>query len=144
VYRDDPDNEPPATMPHLTEAKRVLTWGAKYNRSDLLGLSLAIQAKAFGTELGDCDKQILTATADLLLKNPHLVEDELVRVLSGRGIAGLLAEGAAEARRMDKRLHAGIQKAIADIYNKGKTPKDKERIDWKSGRVKAEPELQDA
>src|ERR1035441_6081527 len=86
VFGDDPDNGLPPTMPHLTEAKRIVAWGRKYDRPELLGLSLSIQAQAFGTKLGDCDKQVLTVTADLLLKNPHLNEAELVRVLGTKGI----------------------------------------------------------
>ena len=141
VFRDDPDNEPAPTMPHLTEAKRILGWGLKYDRPELLGLTLSIQAQAFGTKLGDCDKQVLSVTADLLLKNPHLDEAELVRVLGTNGIPSLVARGQAEAAKLAKRAHAGTQKVIADDYNKAKT-KD-ERIDWRGQRLHgtAGPEL---
>jgi len=134
VFRDDPDNDPQPTMPHITEARRIHTWGAKCNRPDLLGLSLSIQAQAFGTNLGAVDKQILQATADLLLKNPNAVESELVRILSKQSITHWLAVGVGEAKKMDKRTHAGLQKVIADKYNETKAKAD--RIDWKATRVR--------
>lgn len=114
------DDDQPSTMPHLTEAKRIVTWGVKYKRPQLLVEALTIQAQAFGTKPGDVDKQILQATADLLRKNDNLNEDELARVMAAYGVTGLRAEAEALATRINKRMHGCIQIVLAEAYNKGK------------------------
>lgn len=118
-----PDDDQPATMPHVNEAKRIVTWGAKYKRPQLLVEALTIQAQAFGTKPGDVDKQILQATADLLRKNDNLNEEELARVMASSGITGLRAEAEALATRINKRMHGCIQIVLAEAYNKGKRGK---------------------
>ena len=118
VFPEDDDELP--TMPHLTEAKRIVAWGNKYKRPQLLTEALTIQANAYGTKPGDVDKQILQATADLLRKNDNLNEDELARVLATLTIQGLRAQAEALSDRINKRMHGCLQIALAEAYNKGK------------------------
>jgi len=117
------DDDKPSTMPHVNEAKRIVTWGNKYKRPQLLVEALTIQAQAFGTKPGDVDKQILQATADLLRKNDNLNEEELARVMALPGVTGLRAEAEALAARINKRMHGCIQIVLAEAYNKGKRGK---------------------
>jgi hypothetical protein len=124
VFTDDEDNEP-VTMPHLEVAKRIVRWGKKYSRPELLTEALNVQAQAFGQKVGDVDKQVLGATADLLRKNANLDDSgELVRVLSTLGLPGLRGQAEARASRYGKRMHGAIQLVIIEVYNKGKRGKD--------------------
>lgn len=122
VFPEDDDEL--ATMPHLTEAKRIVVWGNKYKRPQLLTEALTIQAQAYGTAVGSVDKQVLQATADLLRKNDNLVEDELARVLATLTIPGLRAQAEALSSRIGKRMHGCIQIVLAEAYNKGKRGRD--------------------
>jgi hypothetical protein len=123
VFSDDED-ERPVTMRHLEVAKRIVRWGWKYSRPELLAEALNIQAQAFGLEVGAVDRQVLGATADLLRKNDNLVEDELVRVLSTLGLPGLRGQAEAKASRIGKRMHGTIQLVVIEAYNKGKRGRD--------------------
>lgn len=126
VFADDDDNPP--TMPYVDVAKRVVRWGWKYKRPDLLTEALNVQAQAFGTDLGSVDKQVLGATADLLRKNPNLDDaGELVRVLSTLGLPGVRGQAEAMATKIGKRMHGAIQLVLVQAYNKNKRAKD-ERI----------------
>lgn len=122
-YRVFSDDDETPTMPHLEVAKRVVRWGRKYSRPDLLTEALTIQAQAFTIGVGLVDKQVLGATADLLRKNANLVEDELVRVMSTLGLPGLRGQAEAMAARIGKRLHGAIQLVLVEAYNKGKRGK---------------------
>ena len=122
VFSDDESR--PATMPYLAEAKRIVTWGMKYKRPQLLTEALNIQAEAFGTALGSIDRQILQATADLLRKNNSLSEEELARVMTTLGIPGLRAQAEALSSRISKRMHGCLQIVLAEAYNKGKRGRD--------------------
>jgi hypothetical protein len=118
VFPEDDDFDG-ARIP-LAEAKRIVTWGNKYKRPQLLTEALTIQAQAFGTKAGDVDKQILQSTADLMRKNADLNEDELARVMATLGITGLRAQAEALSARISKRMHGCIQIVLAEAYNKGK------------------------
>jgi hypothetical protein len=122
VFPEDDDQL--ATMPHLTEAKRIVVWGNKYKRPQLLTEALTIQAEAYGTHVGAVDKQVVQATADLLRKNDNLVEDELARVLATLTIPGLRAQAEALSGRIGKRMHGCIQIVLVEAYNKGKRGRD--------------------
>jgi len=117
VYADEPEDR---TLPQscITVAKRIVSWGRKYSRPDLLAEALNIQAQAYGTKLGDVDPQILAATADLLRKNSNLVEEEFAMVLSQLGQSGLLALGKVEGDKVGKRMHGGLQIVLCAAYNK--------------------------
>jgi hypothetical protein len=125
VFPEDTDEA--ATMPHLTEGKRIVTWGTRYKRPQLLTEALTVQAQAFGTQPGDVDKQILQATALLLRKNENLNEDELARVMAAIRITGIRAQAEALAARINKRVGGCIQIVLAEAYNKGKRGADKIR-----------------
>lgn len=126
VFPDDDDNPP--TMPYVDVAKRIVRWGHRYNRPELLTEALNVQAQAFGTELGSVDKQVLGATADLLRKNPNLDDaGELVRVMSAMGLPGVRGQSEAMAAKIGKRMHGAIQLVLVQVYNKGKRRDEKIR-----------------
>src|SRR5262249_1175106 len=88
VYSDDPDTVPETLggLPAVEVAKRLVVWGQKYERPELLAEALAIQAEAFRVPesqdlRGTVHPQILQATGDLLRKNPNINESELARVM---------------------------------------------------------------
>jgi hypothetical protein len=106
-YKMFPEDGTPATMPYTDVGKRVVQWARKYGRPELLAEALTIQANAFGTEVGDVDKVVLQATADLLRKNPHLDEEQLTDLLRKRGTSRI--NGEADVIRMQ----LGMRKATA-------------------------------
>ena len=131
VFNDDGDEK--GTMSCLTEAKRIVGWGNKHGYPDLLADALNIQAQAFGAVNGDVDLRntihptVLTATADLLWRNRDLVEEELVQVLSAKGIFALQQEAQRIADRNRVRLFKATKIAIVEAYNRGKRGTDKIR-----------------
>jgi hypothetical protein len=107
----------------VEEARRIVRWGVKYDRPKLLAEALTIQAEAFRNPdspdlRGTIHPKILQATADLLRKNPNLVEAELSRVM--RTMNDLLFDSEKIASKDRIRLHKAIQIVLRERYNKGK------------------------
>jgi hypothetical protein len=119
LYSDNPDAEP-VNMPHREHAKRVVTWGKKAGRPDLLAETLIIQSKAFGSDVGYLNRDLMTATARMLLRHPNLNEDEMVRVLSVIGLPGIVGQAEQEAARTGKRMSGAMEIVLRERYNKGK------------------------
>lgn len=130
VFSDD--ESVPATMEKaIEEAKRIVQWGKKHNRPNLLTEALTIQAEAFRNPdspdlRGTIHPKILQATADLMRKNPNLVESELARVM--RTQADLLFDSEKTAQRDRIRLHKAIQIVLRERYNKGKARAERIKV----------------
>jgi hypothetical protein len=119
VFSEDEDKVP-ITMPHRDHAKRIINWGTKASRPRLLEETLIIQQQAFGTDIGYLDKDVLAATAELLLHNADLVEDELIRVMSVLGLPGVRGQAEANAAKYQQRISKSVRGVLVDAYNKGK------------------------
>ena len=111
------ENGTPATMPYTNVAKRVMRWARRYGRPDLLAEALAIQANAFGTEVGDVDKVVLQATANLLRKNPQIQEDQLTELLKDRGTARVGGEAEVIRAQLNMRKATATEFYLAREYN---------------------------
>lgn len=111
------ENGAPATMPYTDVGKRVVRWARTYGRPDLLAEALTIQANAFGTEVGDVDKIVLQATANLLRKNPHLKEDQLTELLKDRGTARIGGEAEVLRTQLSMRKATATEFYLAREYN---------------------------
>ena len=123
VFTDDPDKEP-VNMPHRDHAKRIVQWGRKQGRPDLLGEVLGIQAQAFSTEVGYLNKDLMTATAEMMRKHENLNEAELVRILTTIGLPGVVGQAEQESARSGKRMSGAMQIVLRTAYNKGKRGDD--------------------
>jgi len=123
LYSEDPENEP-VNMPHREHAKRIVIWGKKAGRPDLLAETLIIQSKAFGTDIGYLNRDLMSATARMLLRHPNLNEDETVRVLSVMGLPGIQGQAEQEAARSGKRMSGAMEIVLRERYNKGKRGQD--------------------
>jgi hypothetical protein len=111
------ENGTPATMPYTDVGKRVVRWARAYGRPDLLAEALTIQANAYGTEVGDVDKVVLQATANLLRKNPHLKEDQLTELLKDRGTARIGGEAEVLRTQLSMRKATATEFYLAREYN---------------------------
>lgn len=134
IFSDDEENMPPtidASGPVIGVAMRLVTWGQKAKRPELLTESLAIQAEAFRTTeapdlRGTVHPQILQATASLLLKNENLAEGELARVM--RTQADLLFDSEKMRDKVKVRMARAIQLVLRDRYNAGKQRADRIKV----------------
>lgn len=130
LYSDDDDK--PATMEKgIEEAKRIVQWGKRHNRPNLLTEALVVQAEAFRNPdspdlRGTIHPKILQATADLMRKNLNLVEAELARVM--RTQADLLFDSERLVTKDRIRLHKAIQLVLRERYNKGKGRAERIRV----------------
>jgi hypothetical protein len=126
VFDDDPDK---VTMPYLTEAKMIVRWGADKKFPDLLARALLIQAKAFepadGSLDGTIDPKILAATADLILRNENMNDDELARVMNDAQLPALQAVIKRKAESEGTRLTRAAKSVLTERYNKGKKGDDR-------------------
>lgn len=111
------ENGTPATMPYTDVGKRVVRWARTYGRPDLLAEALTIQANAYGTEVGDVDKLVLQATANLLRKNPHINEDQLTELLKDRGTARIGGEAEVIRTQLSMRKATATEFYLAREYN---------------------------
>jgi len=105
-------------MPYVDVAKRLLRWGRKYGRDELLAEALTVQANAFGTEVGAVDKVVVQATANILRKNAHIDEDQFTEQLRGTGVQRILGE--AEVIRQGPfgvRLATATEMFLVNQYN---------------------------
>ena len=114
------ENGTPATMPYTDVAKRVMRWARRFGRPDLLAEALVIQANAFGTEVGDVDKVVLQATANLLRKNPQIQEDQLTELLKDRGTARIGGEAEVIRAQLNMRKATATEFYLAREYNQVK------------------------
>ena len=112
-----PENGTAATMPYTDVGKRVVRWARKYGRPDLLAEALTINANAFGTEVGDVDKVLLQATADLLRKNPQIDEDQLTGLLRDRGASRVAGEAEVIRTQLNMRKATATEFYLAREYN---------------------------
>lgn len=112
-----PENGTPATMPYTDVGKRVVRWARRYGRPDLLAEALTIQANAYGTEVGDVDKLVLQATANLLRKNPHIDDDQLTELLKDRGTARIGGEAEVLRTQLSMRKATATEFYLAREYN---------------------------
>lgn len=122
------EDEARINMPHRTHARRILGYGKRASRPKLLEETLIIQSQAFGTAVGYLDKDVLQATAELLLKNPNVIEDEIVRVLTTLGLPGIRGQAEVAAVKYGQRMSKACRGVIVDAYNKGKRGADKIRV----------------
>ena len=127
VFSDDEDAKP-VTMQHRDTAKRIIRWGKVALRPKLLEEALVIQQQAFSANVGYLDKDVLSATAELLLHNTNLVEDELIRVLSTLGLPGVRGQAEVVAAKNQQRLSKSCRVVLVDAYNKGKRGNEKIRV----------------
>jgi len=127
-YRVFDDDDANVNMPHRVHAKRLIRWGQAKSRPKLLEEALNIQAQAFGTEVGYLNKDILQATGELLLRNPNLNEDELVRIMSTLGEPGVRGQAEVASAKYGQRMSKSVRGVLVDAYNKGKRGSDKIRI----------------
>jgi len=112
------NNGQSATMPYVDVAKRLLRWGRKYGRDELLAEALTVQANAFGTEIGAVDKVVVQATANILRKNAHIDEDQFTEQLRSTGVQRILGE--AEVIRQGPfgvRLATATEMFLVNQYN---------------------------
>lgn len=127
VFSENPDD---ITLPFLPESKMVARWGRATEEDNLLTRALTIQARAFeppeGGLVGSVDPKVLAATGRILLKNPHVDEDELIRVMSSVGLPALRQLGRTRADSEGMRMLGAVRDIIIDRYNKNK--KGDERI----------------
>lgn len=127
VFDDDPEK---VTMTALTDAKMIVRWGSDKAFQDLLARALLIQAHAFqpvdGTLDGTLDGKILAATAELILHNPNLNDDELARVMADAQLPALQAFIKRKAELEGTRMKSAAKTVLVERYNKGK--KGDERI----------------
>jgi hypothetical protein len=126
IFDDDTDK---ITMPHVSEAKMIVRWGSDKKFPDLLARSLLIQAHAFepadGSLDGTVDPKILAATADLLLRNENLNDDELVRIMSDVQLPALQAQIGRRADAEGIRFMSAAKSVLVERYNKGKKGDDR-------------------
>jgi len=126
VFADDPEL---ITMPHLNEAKMIVRWGIEKSFPDLLARALLIQAHAFespeGSLLGTIQPKLLAATAELIVHNEHLNDDELARVMNEAGFGALQAQIARKADQEGTRIKSAAKSVLTERYNKGKRGDDR-------------------
>lgn len=126
VFADDPAE---ITMSHLSEAKMIVRWDRTKQIPGLLTRALTIQARAFetpeGNLIGTLDPKVLAATAWLMTKNPTLVEDELIRVMSAVGLPALQQLAKAKADTEGTRTLGALKTILVERYNKGKRGSDR-------------------
>jgi len=127
----DPDNpigenfDLPAKA--LNDAMMVVRWDTHHE--GLLTRALTIQKNAFptpdGTLLGTIEPKLLSSTAWLLHKNPHIDEDELTRVMSISGLTTIMstAEQKMTADGM-RRITGYVRGDLVTRYNKNRRRAD--------------------
>jgi hypothetical protein len=111
------ENGTAATMPYVDVAKRVVRWARKYGRPDLLAEALTVQANAFGAEIGDVDKVVLQATANLLRKNTNLDDERFTELLRSRTTARITGEAQVIRTQLNMRQATATEFYLAREYN---------------------------